>query len=180
MARALALLIAPGLEALAEPVEAALAGIFPGLDIRRRLTAAPPRQAYDTARGWYDARYLLATALPAAAGRVAGLWLVASALGDGWRPGLLGAAIPGRAVVSTARLRSPADVAKVAAHETGHLLGLAHCRAACLMRIAAEARELDAIPLDLCDACRQRLASRFTMPADDRQPPHERTASWSQ
>lgn len=154
----LGLACTPGLEALARPVGAALAATLPGLRLGGRRTWALPQAAFDTARGWYDAPFLLSEAMPAIPGCAATLWLVAGPLGDSWRPWILGAALSGGAVVSTLRLGSVADVAKVAAHEVGHLLGLGHCDAACLMRVAVDESRLAAIPLALCDACRNRLA----------------------
>lgn len=76
----------------------------------------------------------------------------------------------GSAVVSTARLRlhrpgEPegasvrARLAKCAAHEVGHALGLEHCRECpCVMSEAATLAELDARPLRLPPEARSALA----------------------
>ncbi len=74
------------------------------------------------------------------------------------------------AVVSLHRLarledgaRAPRDLllerlAKVALHETAHVLGLTHCRAAqCLMRFSGGLAELDGLDMALCPSCRWRL-----------------------
>jgi predicted Zn-dependent protease len=155
MAFTLALAYAPGLGDMARPVQDALAGVFPGILVTNRLEVQPPQAAFDTARGWYDAPFLLSVPMPMAPLCDAMLWLVEEPLGNGWRPWILGAAGLDRAVVSTLRLSSVANISKVAAHEVGHLLGLAHCGSPCLMRIAAHEGHLASIPLALCDTCRQ-------------------------
>ena len=49
-------------------------------------------------------------------------------------------------------------LAKVALHESGHLLGLAHCRAPnCLMRFSQGLEHLDSLPMGFCDACAYEL-----------------------
>ncbi|MCE9634286.1 MAG: hypothetical protein K8T90_01160 [Planctomycetes bacterium] len=74
------------------------------------------------------------------------------------------------AVVSIARLRDPLDdeltirrLRNVAAHESGHLRGLSHCRApACVMRVATGPDVLDQRDDGPCAACRRRLDRRAT------------------
>ena len=49
-------------------------------------------------------------------------------------------------------------VAKVALHETGHMLGLMHCRApGCLMTFTAGLERLDRLNLSLCPTCQNQL-----------------------
>lgn len=44
--------------------------------------------------------------------------------------------------------------AKIGLHETGHLLGIGHCRTPdCLMNFASNLGKLDAIPLRFCRSC---------------------------
>jgi archaemetzincin len=69
------------------------------------------------------------------------------------------------AVISLHRLKGekPARtyerVAKIGLHETGHLLGIGHCRTHdCLMVFAATIEKLDALPLRFCDACRYEIS----------------------
>jgi archaemetzincin len=69
------------------------------------------------------------------------------------------------AVVSLCRLmsRDPAETylraAKIAIHETGHLLGIGHCHAPdCLMVFASSLEKLDSLPLRFCPACRYEIA----------------------
>lgn len=50
-------------------------------------------------------------------------------------------------------------LAKVALHETAHVLGLPHCRApGCLMRFAGGLTELDRLGLEFCSGCQRQLA----------------------
>lgn len=68
------------------------------------------------------------------------------------------------AVISICRLqhRSPnhlySRVAKIGLHETGHLLGLGHCRSQnCLMAFASALEKLDTLPVRFCSACRYEI-----------------------
>ncbi|MFU2207545.1 hypothetical protein [Solidesulfovibrio sp. C21] len=88
------------------------------------------------------------------------IWLVGENIGDCWRPWVLGAAVPGRAVVSTFRLPRPLEALKNTAHEIGHLLGLPHCDARCCMRPVRHESQLVALPLALCWGCQKRLWAR--------------------
>jgi archaemetzincin len=50
---------------------------------------------------------------------------------------------------------------KEAIHESGHLLGLVHCRSpVCVMRFSGAAEEVDLKPAEFCTACRVALDSR--------------------
>lgn len=80
-------------------------------------------------------------------------------------------------VISTCRLeksRKGPDVkkskvyeraAKVAVHETGHLLGLLHCgRPECVMSFSAGLGRLDELPLTFCSRCRGFLRQNCALP----------------
>ncbi len=60
-------------------------------------------------------------------------------------------------VVSTYRLTSPAMVAKECVHETGHVLGLDHCKNRCVMRFSNSIEDAEEKPGTLCDKCRDVL-----------------------
>jgi archaemetzincin len=69
------------------------------------------------------------------------------------------------AVISLHRLDHPDPgqmylrAAKIGLHETGHLLGIGHCRAAnCLMNFASNLGKLDTIPLSFCSSCEFEIA----------------------
>jgi len=69
------------------------------------------------------------------------------------------------AVISLFRIRDkdPGQVylraAKIGLHETGHLLGLGHCRAPdCLMDFSSSTEKLDGLPLRFCSACEYEIA----------------------
>ncbi len=59
-------------------------------------------------------------------------------------------------------------LAKVALHETAHVLGVAHCRAdGCLMRFSQKLEHLDQLKLTFCPACEAdivRLRRRYLEP----------------
>lgn len=49
--------------------------------------------------------------------------------------------------------------AKIALHESGHLLGLEHCREpGCLMRFSKQLDQLDLLPMRFCSACEYEIA----------------------
>ncbi|MFZ2445006.1 MAG: hypothetical protein WAW37_01490 [Syntrophobacteraceae bacterium] len=49
--------------------------------------------------------------------------------------------------------------AKIGLHETGHLLGVGHCRAPdCLMVFSSNLERLDRLPLRFCSACEYEIA----------------------
>ena len=48
--------------------------------------------------------------------------------------------------------------AKIGLHETGHLLGIGHCRAPdCLMNFSSNIEKLDSLPLRFCSACEYEI-----------------------
>jgi len=151
----------PGLASLGNRVRDALPALWPGRVRFVPLAQRPvPQAAYDTAQRHVDVRFLLdATRMPLPPGCDALLWLVGENIGDCWRPWVLGAAVPGRAVVSTFRLSDPLDVLKNTAHEVGHLLGLPHCEGLCCMRPVRHESQLVALPLALCRTCQNRLSA---------------------
>jgi len=151
----------PGLGSLGCRVCDALPALWSGRVCFVPLAPRPvPPAAYDTAERHVDVRFLLdAARLPLPQGCDAVLWLVGENIGDCWRPWVLGAAAPGRAVVSTFRLPDPLDVLKNTAHEVGHLLGLPHCEGLCCMRPVRHESQLVSLPLALCRSCQQRLSA---------------------
>jgi archaemetzincin len=49
--------------------------------------------------------------------------------------------------------------AQIGLHETGHLLGIGHCRTPdCLMNFASNLDKLDTLPLRFCSACEYEIA----------------------
>ena len=58
-------------------------------------------------------------------------------------------------------------IAKVIAHEVGHLLSLGHCRNHCVMRFSNSLEELDSKPLRFCPECRRRLERVVYSDVDD-------------
>lgn len=52
--------------------------------------------------------------------------------------------------------------AKIGLHETGHLLGIGHCRTPdCLMGFSSTVEKLDALPLRFCGPCEFEIARRL-------------------
>jgi len=75
-----------------------------------------------------------------------------------WGERIFGICREGRALVSLAWLGTGRDLIRrtcsVAAHETGHLLGLGHCNGKCVMRPGGSIKDLDKRPLKPCKVCR--------------------------
>ena len=143
-----------------------------GLDALVAPARPLPGHCLAPSRGQYDAGRLLLELAGEGAPPPLRLGLTASDLCLPFLTHVFGEAqLGGRAaVVSLRRLgrqedgsRAPRDlllerVAKVALHETAHILGLTHCRGAqCLMRFSGGLAELDRLDLAFCPACRWRL-----------------------
>ena len=69
------------------------------------------------------------------------------------------------AVISLYRLRDKDSsrmylrAAKIGLHETGHLLGIGHCRARdCLMTFVSSVEKLDSLPPRFCSACKYEIS----------------------
>lgn len=162
MFQRLALYHEPGLEAQARLVLASLPGLYPGLETMPAQTRTLPSTAFDTARGRYDVHYLLDKVMTVAPGCDLALWLVHEDIGDFWLPWVFGAAAPNKAVASSWRLEHVEDAAKVACHEVGHMLGLDHCEAHCLMRVSRNDAEVARKPLALCGKCAGMVCSNLS------------------
>lgn len=111
-----------------------------------------PRKAWDTFKGQFDVHYLL-DYLEIAEDTELSLWVVNQDIGDPGHLFLFGAAGKQKAIVSKARLEHPADIAKEACHEVGHLLGLGHCTNDCLMRVSWSSRAVEQKNSNLCQKC---------------------------
>lgn len=146
-----------GLEAQARAVISTAASLILELVIEPLSVRPTPPSAFDTAAGRFDVHFLLDRCLPHAAGYDAVLWLVGGDIGDCRRPWVFGAAAPGKAVVSAFHLREAEDVAKVARHEVGHLLGLGHCKARCVMQASQTIEHVRQKPMALCVRCAELL-----------------------
>lgn len=158
-----------------------------GLDAMIAPVRPAPEHCLAPTRGQYDASLILLdlaqdSALDAAqnaAGPPLRLGITAVDLCLPFLTYVFGEAqLGGRAaVVSLHRLRDRADggrapralmlerLAKLALHETAHVLGLPHCQApGCVMRFSGGLSDLDRLDLDLCPACRPRLnAARMAL-----------------
>jgi archaemetzincin len=137
------------------------------LEAAHQQALHPPVWAWDPVRRQFDAQLILEEL-----GRQGFTRLTLAYTGaDLYVPGLnfvFGLAAPeqGLAVVSIHRLKTPdtrllgVRVFKEAAHELGHLLGLAHCPNPCLMRFSNSLWEVDRKPATLCPRCVGRLKGR--------------------
>jgi archaemetzincin len=146
-----------------------------GLDVRVLPAVAMPEAAYYPARRRYRADRLLPflnTRLPGDGARILGLTAVDISTTKGEYPdwGVLGLGeLPGKAsVISLFRCRRRSSgpenarqrLAKVAVHELGHTLGLAHCpNVGCLMEDAEGQVATCDREYDFCPRCRGVLAA---------------------
>jgi archaemetzincin len=139
-----------------------------GLPCSTASQGVDPRGAYDSQRGQYDCRRLLPL-LEAVAGESRVLGMADVDLFSPLFTFVFGEAhLGGRAgIFSIHRLRpalyglpEDADLLEARArrealHETGHLLGLKHCRRLdCVMQFSGAAEEIDLKPDQFCSPCR--------------------------
>ena len=143
-----------------EEVAKVLQTHFPATVIAKGVRE-PSRRAFDTARGNYDAFYLLRE-LPETE---LVLWLIKEDISYAGYDFLYGAAWQSAAVVSAARIGFSENLQKEACHEFGHLLGLEHCKNSCLMGVSSDLSKLSAKPLSLCEECSSQFEPECAAPA---------------
>lgn len=126
----------------------------------------PTEQSFDTARGQYDAFYLLRELFETvvfgdnnSAEMPFVLWLITEDISYTGHDYLYGVAWKNCAVVSSARIGFGDNLYKEACHETGHLFGLAHCTNACFMNVSHNLRKLTAKPMLLCFGCASKISN---------------------
>jgi predicted Zn-dependent protease len=144
------------LENAAETTCATLRKSFIGIEPFMMPLLKVPESAFDNCARHYDVQALLAClTIPENMDMV--LWIVDKKIGSFWQPNLFGAAWEGRAVVSEGTLGREDLMARVACHETGHLLGLGHCRAHCCMQHSPTVALVEMKPDILCEKCFKKL-----------------------
>ena len=147
---------APAVDSVAQN----LATFFP-VTVDFAAVKEPPLQAFDTARGQYDADWLLRE-LPELdannADKPLVLWLIKEDISCAGCDYLYGAAGNNAALVSAARTGFGENLLKEVCHEVGHLFGLEHCSDSCFMHASSNKRQLEVKPLRLCDECGSRVA----------------------
>ncbi len=138
-----------------------------GLNAEILPTFPDPEYAYVSLRGQYSAGKILNALESVADEAIFKLGLVQFDLCTAILKFVFGESQLGgkAAVVSLCRLRGedPAGLylrtAKIAIHETGHLLGIGHCHAPdCLMVFSSDVEKLDSLPLRFCPACKYEIA----------------------
>ena len=137
------------------PAHKALTDFFP-LTVISAGVKEPDFRSFDTARGQYDALYLLREiALADRGGKdvILVLWLIAEDISFPGYDYLHGAAKGNSAVVSTARTGFGENLRKEVCHEAGHMLGLKHCPNPCVMNTSPDQRRLDNKPMIFCGEC---------------------------
>ena len=147
---------APGTEWVFKPVQDTLQVLFPELKVSLCGILVPIKTAFDTFRLQYDVTYLL-TQIPQQLEGILSLWAVSVDLFAPGKVFIFGAAGQRKAIISTYLLNSLSAVSKVAAHEVGHLLGLSHCGAPCIMWPAQTPEDVERRQMTLCSSCRKEF-----------------------
>jgi archaemetzincin len=141
--------------------------VFFGVDAEVEASSPLPTGAWDPGRGQCDGGVILRNLENRLPGRA--LALVGLCEEDLFTEGfqfVFGVAQPSRrcGVWSLDRYHGDGDAMllrrtlKVATHEIGHLLGMAHCvRYRCLMNGSNHRAEMDATPIHLCPECEAKL-----------------------
>jgi len=128
---------------------------FP-LDVVLEGEKKPDPAAFDTARGQYDAEYLLRGLASPDGSETENelfLWLIGEDIGYPGFGYLYGAAVKNTAIVSAARTGFGVDLQKEVCHETGHMFGLDHCKNQCVMNSSSGGRRLAKKPVRFCAGC---------------------------
>lgn len=147
------------LKEAAETACGALRRSFVGIEPIMLSALEVPEKAFDSCMGHYEVQALLnCLFIPDNMNMV--LWIVDKKIGNFWQPCLFGAAGNARAVVSSATFGRAELAVRVACHETGHLLGLGHCRKHCCMRHSSSLTDLERKPETLCKTCLSTLQAR--------------------
>ena len=116
----------------------------------------PAGNTFDAKRAQYNAQALLEYLARVKKGDVA-LWLIDKDMYSAGMEYVFGYALTGYgAVLSSARLKTPALVQKEAVHEAGHIIGMKHCSNRCVMQYANTLTDAQAKPVTLCDGCRRQ------------------------
>ncbi|UNO50775.1 hypothetical protein [Alicyclobacillus acidoterrestris] len=147
----------PGLGWLLPQIQARLAHVY-GRRVSCMLDAQPKGispSALDAYSGAADVNTLL-SALSSGRQTVR-LWVVDHHLSHGMHANLGGVTGDGVALVS-AKWAGHEGAVSIAAHEVGHLLGLAHCRGVCLMHPVKTPAAALRRTTRLCKSCVQQLS----------------------
>jgi len=131
-----------------------------------------PDEALFSTRNQYNAAHIIKTLGAGVPGAMKRMGIMAGDISLPFLTYVFGEAhIGGRAaVISTYRLQLPHNgvmpdrsyvyqrLAKIAIHETGHLLGLSHCQSPrCIMNFSVGLDKLDTLGFDFCHHCRIAL-----------------------
>lgn len=116
-----------------------------------------PPNNYHSQRGQYQADLLITHLLKVKTKDYA-LWIITGDLYTNQMNFIFGLARYYQgAVLSLRRLHTNDLKAKEAIHETGHILGLPHCKNPCVMQYSNSLWDARHKPQQLCDNCRQQL-----------------------
>jgi archaemetzincin len=141
-----------------------------GLNTRTQPAQPEPEYAFLPRRGQYDAGKILQTLAASAGGPPFRLAVVNVDIYTPILTFVFGESQLGgkAAVISLFRVQSQnrektyTRAAKIAIHETGHLLGLLHCRTPdCLMDFSNNIDKLDNLPLRFCQTCEYEAGRRL-------------------